>query len=73
MQLFRRIYYLLHRSRMERELQNDIEAHREMMSAEHRRDFGNSTLVREQVREAWGWSWLDHLFQDLRFGGRLLR
>jgi len=43
-EFFRRIYYLLNRRQMERELQNDIEAHREMMSRENRKDFGNALL-----------------------------
>lgn len=70
---FRRIYYLFNRQRLERELQQDMEAHREMMSADSRKDFGNPTLLTEKSREAWGWSWLDRLFQDLRFGARLLK
>lgn len=70
---FRRIYFLLHRRRLERELENDIDFHREMLSAESRKDFGNATLMRERAREAWGWGWLDRLMQDLRFGARLLR
>jgi predicted permease len=71
--LFRRIYYLLNRRKLERELQNDIDVHREMLSPESRRDFGNPTLMRERSREAWGWGWLDRVAQDLRFGARLLR
>src|SRR5262245_35923494 len=70
---FRRIYYLLNRRRLERELQQDMEAHREMMAPDSRSDFGNPTLLREQSREAWGWTWLDRLLQDLRFGIRLLK
>jgi predicted permease len=72
-ELFRRLHYLLNRSKLERELQGDMEVHREMMSAENRKDFGNPTLLRERSQEAWGWSWLDRLFQDLRFGARLLK
>src|ERR1044071_3053184 len=71
-EFFRRIYYLLNRRRLERELENDIEAHREMLG-ENRRGFGNTTLARERSREAWGLSWLDRLAQDLRFGVRLFR
>ena len=48
-ELFRRLYYLLNRRRLERELHNDMEAHREMMSAENRRDFGNPALLRERI------------------------
>jgi predicted permease len=72
-ELFRRIHYLLNRSKLERALQNDIEFHREMLSGESRKDFGNATLARERSREAWGWGWLDRLMQDLRFGSRLLK
>src|SRR5215471_14123853 len=72
-EFFRRIYYLLNRRRLERELQNDIDFHREMLSAGARKDFGNAALMRERSREAWGWGWLDRTAQDLRFGARLLR
>src|ERR1051325_4891068 len=72
-EFFRRIYYLLNRRRLERELENDIDFHREMLTAEGRRDFGSPMLARERSREAWGWSWLDRVMQDLRFGARLLR
>ncbi len=69
----RRIYYLLNRRRLDRELQNDIEFHREMLSPQSRKDFGNATLASERSHEAWGWSWLDRISQDLRFGARLLK
>src|SRR5262249_26270551 len=72
-EFFRRIYYLLNRRRLERELQDDIDAHREMLSEAARKDFGNVALARERAREAWGWGWLDRLLQDLRFGARLLK
>src|SRR3954462_5294606 len=35
-----------------------------------RRLFGNATVVKEEVREMWGWMWLDRLWKDLRYGGR---
>ena len=72
-EFFRRVYYLLNRSKLERELQTEIDFHREMLSAESRKDFGNPTLMRERSREVWGWGWLDRLAQDLRFGFRLLK
>ncbi len=37
-----------------------------------RRDFGNVLLVREDVRETWGWTSLDRLAQDVRYGWRTL-
>jgi hypothetical protein len=38
-----------------------------------RRDFGNAALVHELTRDAWGGLWLERLWQDLRFGARMLR
>ena len=37
------------------------------------RKLGNATLVKEDTRSAWGWMWLDRLWQDLRHGCRMLR
>ncbi len=37
------------------------------------REFGNVSLVKEVTREIWGWSWLEALGQDVRFGLRMLR
>jgi predicted permease len=37
-----------------------------------RRELGNATLLTEHTRETWGWMWLDHLLQDLRYGCRSL-
>jgi putative ABC transport system permease protein len=72
-EFFRRIYYLLNRRKLQRELENDISVHREMMSPEDRKHFGNATLVREQANEIWGWGWLERFLQDLRYGFRMLR
>jgi putative ABC transport system permease protein len=38
-----------------------------------RREFGNADLVREVTRDQWGWRWVEDLFQDIRFGARMLR
>ena len=37
-----------------------------------RRRFGNADLLQEKTREAWGWSALDHLAQDVKFAVRAL-
>src|SRR5690242_3078312 len=37
------------------------------------RALGNSTLVKEEVREMWGWTSLERFWQDLRYGVRQLR
>jgi putative ABC transport system permease protein len=37
------------------------------------REFGNVGLVKEVTRAMWGWGTLERMWQDLRFGGRMLR
>ena len=37
------------------------------------RDFGNATLVRETTREMWGWASVERLWQDVRYGLRMIR
>src|ERR1700761_8179757 len=71
-ELFRRIKYLINRRRLDAELEADMEFHREMAARTGRKNFGNTLRMREQAREAWGWTWLDRLAQDLRFGVRIL-
>lgn len=63
---FRRIYYLIHQRRLERELEDEMAAHREMMTRDRRRTFGNALQLQEQARDVWGWQWVDDLRQDLR-------
>jgi predicted permease len=69
----RRIHYLLNRRMLDAELQSDIEFHREMAARAGNTNFGNTLRLREQAFEAWGWTWLDRLIQDLRYGLRILR
>jgi predicted permease len=38
-----------------------------------RREFGNTTLIAEDTRNALGWEWFDSLTQDLRYSLRMLR
>ena len=38
-----------------------------------RRDFGNVGLLKEGIREMWGWSSLERLGRDVRYGWRSLR
>lgn len=71
-ELFRRLHFLLHRRRLDAELENDMEFHREMAARAGNTNFGNTLRLREQAYEAWGWTWLDRLKQDLRFGMRIL-
>jgi predicted permease len=71
-EFFRRINYLLHRGRLDRELANDMDFHREMAERTGA-TLGNSLRLREEARDAWGWVWIDRLAQDLRYATRVLR
>jgi hypothetical protein len=70
--LIRRIHYILNRRRLERELEDEMAAHREMLRQERRTSFGRALRLREEARDAWGWTWLDRLRQDLTYGVRIL-
>jgi predicted permease len=73
-ELFRRFRYLLQRRRLDRELADDLEVHRELAArAGGGRPLGNTLRLREDAREVWGWMWIDRLSQDVRYGARLLR
>src|SRR5579863_402217 len=80
--LWRRVLFLIWRNRFERDLEDEIRVHLEMKAdagggsddARYaaRRQFGNAQLLRETSREIWGWGALDRLWQDLRYGLRML-
>jgi predicted permease len=70
-ELWRRLWYLLNRSRFERELQEEMDAHRALKGASGP-PFGNDLRLRDEAIDAWGWRWLERLTQDLRFASRLL-
>src|SRR5687767_11839803 len=67
----RRLGYLLRRGAREDELRREMEAHRAQMGEPPA--FGNTLLLREEARDAWGWRWLDDLGHDARFAWRTLR
>lgn len=68
---------------LDRELQADLELETEEQKdagvpeeeAAYRalRALGNTTLVKEEVRKAWGGQWLEQGWQDFRYGLRGLR
>jgi len=78
---------MMRRKRMLQELDQDIRDHidRETqdnidrgMSPENARyaavrKFGNITRVKEDTRRVWGFVWLEELWQDVRYGLRMLR
>ncbi len=75
------------RQRREEDLDREIRAHLELEAEEQQdsglaaeearyaaqRALGNATLVKEDVREMWGWSSLERLKQDLRYAARTLK
>ena len=80
--LWRRLTFLLFRRRFESQLDEEMRFHLEMKARAGggtkdagyaaQRQFGNTTLLREESRDVWGWVWLETLVQDLRYGARVL-
>ena len=70
-EIWRKIQYLLNRKRMQRELEEEMAAHRAQMGEP--REFGSSLKIREESNDAWGFGWLERLMQDLRYAVRILR
>src|SRR6266481_5162136 len=78
---------LLLRKQREQELDDEIQHHlaaeieeriRDGASPEEaertaRRDFGNQLLIEDVTRDAWGWTTLTAVPQDMRYGLRMLR
>ena len=62
------------RSHLELEALEQGDAHASPEEARNaaRRALGNTTLIRESTREAWGFTWLNEFTQDLRYGCRTL-
>ena len=85
-ELWRRLLSLAHRSRLDRELEEELRLHIELRAKKYqeagfleeeacfaaKRQFGNSLILRERSRELWAFRWLDELARDIRFGARLL-
>ena len=78
---------LLRRGRFDADLDEEMRLHRELREREEierglsakeahyaaQRRFGNDLVLREESRDMWGWSWLDDLGKDIRYGLRMLR
>jgi putative ABC transport system permease protein len=85
--LLRRVTYWFKRRQLEAELAEELELHRSMKQQQleqngmpsvdatyaSRRALGNVTLAREDARAIWIWPSLERLWQDVRFGARLLK
>jgi predicted permease len=67
----RRIWYMVNRRRMERELRDEMDAHRATMGDPA--GFGNTLRLREEARDQWGWTWIDVISKDIQFSTRMIR
>ena len=83
----RKVHWWLQRRRKQDELREELEFHLAEEASERqadglaeqeakwaaRRDLGNASLLREEVRTFWSWALLDQLAQDVRYALRTLR
>ena len=86
-ELGRRIWMLTHRRQFDADLEEEMRLHLEIRQKEHlqgglqeddaraaaRRRFGNVTALKEMSHTVWGWEWLEHFAQDVRYSLRSLR
>jgi macrolide transport system ATP-binding/permease protein len=75
------------RRRREAELEDEIQSHLQMAARDRmergespadaerstRKEFGGVSLVKEVTRDMWGWTWVERLVSDVRYGARTLR
>jgi putative ABC transport system permease protein len=63
------------RARLECDLEREIQNHLalEAQDSGDRKAFGNIALVKEDVREAWGWARLEQFARDIHYGLRQVR
>jgi putative ABC transport system permease protein len=85
-ELARRLLMLLRRRQFDADLDAEMRLHRELREQEQiergclpkeahyaaQRRFGNDLVLREESRDMWGWTWLENLVQDIRYGLRIL-
>ena len=80
----RRLRMLFQSKKFQDDLDEEMHTHKELREQEYRdrglsseaahsaasRGFGNTASIRETSFRAWGWSWLEGLLQDVRYGVR---
>ena len=66
---FRRLRYYFHRRQFESELEEEIEHHAALSG---RTKLGNITLLKQDSRAMWTWTFLEQLGQDLRYALRTM-
>jgi predicted permease len=69
--IWKRLQLLLpsRRRAEERDMQEELESLREMAEPH---ELGNLTVVAEDARATWTWTWFERLGQDLRYAGRAM-
>ena len=81
---WRRLRQLAHRDQLAPDLDEEMRLHVELRARRNRARglsddeamrqarirFGNTTLLKEDARRVWVWSWADRLGQDIRYGLR---
>ncbi|MHB8413483.1 MAG: ADOP family duplicated permease [Candidatus Acidiferrales bacterium] len=88
-EMWRRLVFFVRRGQFHRDLEEEMDQHVAMKAHGHldlqegmppgearnaaHREFGNTLLLRERSRDQWGWSVIETLSQDLRYGVRILR
>src|SRR5215472_17284858 len=85
--LWLRLQTLFRRKRTGQRLDDEVQFHLEQQIAENiaagmnaqearyaaNRAFGNSTLLKEEARDTWGWTCVEQIVQDVRYATRTLR
>jgi hypothetical protein len=69
-ELLRRLQYYLRRRQFEEELDEEMRHH---LALAGKKQFGNVTLLKEDSRAMWTWTFWEQLAQDLRYALRTMR
>jgi predicted permease len=76
-ELLRRLAFLFHRGRFERDLEEEMQHHLAMIEQDRgpgtaRRQFGNVTSLTEESRDMWSFRFLEQAAQDVRYAFRAM-
>jgi len=77
-ELFRKLWFAMHRAEFERDLEEEMRHHLALGAEDRgdpqaaRRQFGNVTLLKEESRAMWTWTFWEQLMQDVRYGLRTM-
>jgi predicted permease len=86
-EFWRRVQFAFKSNQFERDLEEEMRLHAELRAEKLRqvgvptedaanaaqRQFGNTTLLREDSRSEWSFTWLESLLQDMRYAIRTFR